>query len=420
MHAFILSVGNELLRGEVLDTNAHWLSQQLLERGVFVGGRATAPDKSAPIADALRGALSGGARLVLVVGGLGPTVDDLTRDGIAAAFGLPLLLDPEALDEIERRFASLGYEMPEQNRRQAEFPEGAEVLGNPWGSAPAFLLRSKDAAVIAFPGVPREMQRIFTRLVAPRLAEWFADAAPPARLVLRTFGIGESMLEDRVRDLLEGLPAAASWSSLPRDRGHCDLVITADGQDTAAVTECITLHSRLQERLGRHVYSLLQDEELDDVVHRLLLESGLTLALAESCTGGLVASRLVSHPGSSKYLDRALVTYSNRSKIDELGVLPETLESHGAVSEQTALEMARGARERAGTDLGAAVTGIAGPAGGSAEKPVGLVLYAVATPSGQHVRRRVFPGDRAQIRDRSADALLDLLRLTLSGEMTSD
>lgn len=413
MEVHILSVGNELLRGEVLDTNAHWLCQQLLDRGLFVRGRTTARDKTDEIAAAVARALADQPDLLLVVGGLGPTVDDLTRDGIALAAGKPLVLDAAVLEQLRQRFASFGYEMPEQNRRQAEFPEGAEVLGNPWGSAPSFLVRHGGSRLIAFPGVPREMKKIFERIVAPRLPEWFPDAAPPLRLALRTYGIGESQLEERLRDLIDKLPAGVSWSSLPRDRGNCDLLITAGAPSRTLEAACREIHAEMRARLEKNVYSVQPDEELDDVVHRMLTEAGMSLALAESCTGGLVAARLVAHAGSSVYLDRSLVTYSNRAKVEELGVLPSTLEAHGAVSEEVALEMARGARDRAGTQIGASVTGIAGPGGATPEKPVGLVYYAVVSPRGERVRRRVFPGDREQIRSRSADAVLDTLRLAL-------
>ena len=413
MQAGLLSVGSELLRGEVLDTNAHWLSQQLFELGISVARRITVPDKLEPIDAALRELVEAGVPLVLVVGGLGPTVDDLTRDGIASAAGLPLKLDEGVLDELRRRFQSFGYEMPEGNRRQAEFPEGAEILGNPWGTAPSFLTLVGETRIVAFPGVPREMKKIFERLLVPRIHEWFPDAVPLQRLTVRTFGIGESSLEDRVRDLIALLPEGTSWSSLPRERGNCDLVITVTQASATILAQSRELQLAVRERLGHYAFSVDPAEELDAIVHSMLLERRWTLALAESCTGGMVCERLSSHPGCSKYLERAIIAYSNRAKVEELGVLPETLEKHGAVSAEVALEMARGAREKAGTDIGAAITGIAGPGGGTAVKPVGLVYWAVVTPSKEISLTRTFPGDRQQIRSRSADALLDAIRRSL-------
>jgi competence/damage-inducible protein CinA-like protein len=415
MHVSIISVGNELLRGEVLDTNSHWLSQQLLELGLAVRNRWTVGDRRDDVATALRAALSERPELILVVGGLGPTVDDLTRDGIAEALGTRLVLDEPALEALRARFAGFGVEMPAQNRRQVEFPEGAEVLGNPWGTAPSFVVRSGEGRVVALPGVPRETKKIFERILAPRIREWIPGLTAPLRLVARTFGLGESHLEERVKDLIEKLPAGVSWSSLPRERGNCDLVLTCWGGGQATQDRCHELYVAIQDRLGRHIFSTDPHEELDELVHRLMLESGYTLALAESCTGGLVSARLVAHAGCSRYLERAVVTYSNRSKIEELGVLAETLDRHGAVSEAVALEMARGVRRRAGTDIGASVTGIAGPDGATPEKPVGLVYWAVVTPNSEVVLTRIIPGDREQIRSRSADAVLDALRRALLG-----
>jgi nicotinamide-nucleotide amidase len=413
MQITIVSVGNELLRGEVLDTNVHWLSQQLMDLGLPVRSRITTGDRISDIAAAVGSALGGGAALVLVVGGLGPTIDDVTRDAIATALGRTLALDELALERLRQKFAAFGYEMPPGNRRQVEFPHGTEVLGNPWGTAPAFLVPCGPSRIVALPGVPAEIKKIFSQILKPRLHDWFPQATPPLRLALRTFGLGESMLEERVRDLLERLPPEVSWSSLPRERGGCDLVLTCATPSEATRDGCAALHEELRTRLGLHVYSTDPHEELDEVVHRLLVQSGQTLALAESCTGGLIASRLVSNAGASRYLERASVTYSNRSKVEELGVLPATLEKHGAVSEPVALEMARGIRSRAGTDLGASVSGIAGPEGATSEKPVGLVHWAVVSARSERGFSRTFPGSREQIRSRSADAVLDALRRTL-------
>ncbi len=419
MEAQIMSVGNELLRGEVLDTNSHELSRNLTALGLRVVGRTTCPDDAGAIAKAINRALRPDS-LIFLVGGLGPTIDDVTRDGIALAAGVGLVLDGEVLQSIRDRYAAFGRTMPESNRRQAEFPEGVHLLGNPWGTAPAFAVETRGCRIVALPGVPREARKIFHRILAPRLREWAPALEPSVKFLVKTVGIGESALEKKVRHLLAKLPPGATWSSLPHEEGTCQLSIIVPKEDVEALKRCQELHGALVAELGNRVFSVADGAEFDWIVHDLLTRSGQRLSVAESCTGGLVTSRLVAMAGSSVYLERGAVCYANQAKIDWLGVTQESLAEDGAASEAVAKQMARGVRNAASADLGLATTGIAGPTGGSEEKPVGMVYIALDTPRGTRVLHRIFPGDRNLIRQRAATIALDMLRIELSAPPTAE
>ncbi len=405
----LLSIGDELLLGDIVDTNAAWLSRRLGEIGVRIVRRATVGDDEDAIAEAVRQALDR-TGAVVCTGGLGPTEDDLTRQAVARVFGRPLRVDEDSLARIRARFAQLGREMPERNRVQAELPEGATVLPNDWGTAPGFAVED-DAGrfVVVLPGVPREMERIVDAHVIPFLRRrWPEGARPLVHRVIRTTGIAESVLADRIADVADAIrPITVAY--LPRVTG-VDLRLTSWGALAAsdAARRLDEAEAALRERLGGYVYGT-DGDDLAAVVGAALRSRGLTLALAESCTGGLIAKRITDIAGSSEYFLGGFVTYSNDSKQQLLGVQATTLAAHGAVSEQTAREMAAGARRVIGADVALGVTGIAGPGGGSAEKPVGTVWIGIAGANAVEARLFRFLGERDEIRERAAQAALALL-----------
>lgn len=414
MKAHILSIGTELVTGQIVDTNAAWITERLHGRGVEITGHTTVPDDLDAIVETL-GRLTADHALLVVTGGLGPTEDDLTRTAIARALGAELLTDADALATLRRFFAVRGRPMPPANVVQAQIPAGAEAISNPCGTAPGIRARVNGAWVFAMPGVPREMRRMFDAAVAPFLAE-----ADPDRCVasasLHTFGTTESELGERVRDLMaRGRNPAVGTTATG---GVISLRIHAIAASPAEAADLLDHDiAEIRERLGDLVFGRDADT-LSGVVGRALLARGATVTTAESCTGGLVAKRLTDVPGASDFLHRAVVTYANEAKVSMLGVPRARLEAEGAVSPEVAEAMARGARERADADYALALTGIAGPDGGTDEKPVGLVYIALAHPGGVEVKAIRCGRDqpRREIRSRSAAAALDLLRLHLAHE----
>lgn len=409
MKGEVVTIGNELLSGRTLDTNFAVLARELEARGVEVVHHQSAGDRVEHIVSALKQA-AGRADCVVVTGGLGPTPDDVTRKAIAQAFGRPLELDEQVLEGIRKRWRDLGGSepMPPANELQAMVPRGALVLENPVGSAPGLLLELKGKAVFVLPGVPSEMQAILAGSVVPWLAA--RKFEPVEYLVLRTTGMRESVLAERVADLERGL-CEAGFAFLPH-LGGVDIRIRLFPDPKRREVLRQEARRLLGERLGPYLYAE-GDRQLEEVVGELLVARDWMLAVAESCTGGLLAGRITDTPGSSRYFERGVVCYSNRSKEELLGVPQELIQQHGAVSEAVARAMSRGVAERSGVDAGLAVTGVAGPEGGSPEKPVGTVhVAAVAGPVERH-RRLLLRGDRDAIRERSVVAALDLLRRLL-------
>lgn len=409
MNAEIVTVGNEIVSGRVVDTNAAFLGRGLEEIGISAEWITSVGDDRETLGEALHSAVQR-VGVVLVTGGLGPTHDDITRDVVAEYFGLPLELDERVLSRIRDRFAHQGLVMPAVNRNQALVPQGAAVLDNDWGTAPGLCLESAGCRIFLLPGVPREMRGIFEARVAPLLKG--AGPLPVIRRrALRTTGISESALFERLSDL--GRQDCLAY--LPQGTG-VDVCITVKDADAETVEATLDeIAGGIRARVDAFIYGE-DDEKLEEVVGRRLRALGWKIAVAESCTGGLVASRLTDIPGSSDYFDRGVVTYSNRSKIEVLGVPEETLARNGAVSAETASAMAVGIREASGVDLGLAVTGIAGPSGGSAEKPVGLVFVGLCTEEGTIARRFDFTGDRVGNKERTAQAALEMLRQRLLRE----
>jgi nicotinamide-nucleotide amidase len=411
LRAEILAVGSELLTPLRSDTNAVYLTGELLQAGVDVGARLTVADDPALLESAFRSAL-GRADIVIATGGLGPTEDDLTREAAAAALGRRLRRDPRILDGLRARFARYGRPMAPVNEKQADLIEGAVMLPNPLGSACGQRVEADGRMLFLLPGPPHEMQPMFEEHVLPVIR----DRAQGALLRTRVLRIA-SMSESDVEQV-----AAPIYKTFTNPRttilgapGQVELHLTAEGPSPEAVAERLeALAGALREALPGRVYSE-DGRELPEVVAALLRERGLTLAVAESCTGGLLASRLTSVPGASAFLERGYVTYSNASKVELLGVDPALLASFGAVSAEAAAAMAAGARRAARADVGVAVTGIAGPDGGTAEKPVGLVFIAIEGSAGDRVRRIHLPGARERVRFQASQAALEMLRRGLLG-----
>jgi len=415
--AEILTIGDELLRGEIVDTNTPFLAQRLLALDVEPRFHATIADDRADIADAFRRAVAR-ADVVLVSGGLGPTRDDLTIEVLAETFGRKLVLHEPVLAALRAFFARFGREMAAINEKQAWFPDGAEVLDNPIGTAPGCLLEvpragEQPALVFCMPGVPRELHKMTDEQVLPRIAARRRVTSYARGALLRTFGIGESNLDERLRDL--ALPAGVELGFRTQfPDNHVRPVARAATAEEADAK----LHAALaaiRERLGALVYGE-GDERLEAVLVRLLTERGRTLAAAESCTGGMITELVTSVPGSSAALRGGVVAYADAAKMALLGVPEALLREHGAVSEPVARAMAEGARARFGTDFAVATTGVAGPGGGSPEKPVGLVYVALAEAAGSDVRELLFAFDRERNRRLAAQVAMDWVRRRLLGE----
>jgi len=410
MQVEIVTIGNEVLSGRTLDTNFAFLARALEEASVPVGWHTTVGDVAERIAEALRRAL-GRADAVVVTGGLGPTPDDITRKAVATVLKRPLQLDDEVLTRIRERGKRAGRKLPASVESQALLPRGATVWPNPLGTAPGLLMLEDDKPVILLPGVPQEMEALAIESVVPYLKERTGLAVES--FTLRTAGVFESQLHERIGKLPQKWPGA-TLAYLPSYFG-VDLRVTVTGADRDQVREVTArAYDALKERVATVVYAE-GTRTIEEVVGEGLVQKGWHLATAESCTGGLVARRVTDVPGSSRYFERGFVTYSNASKTALVGVSAEDLAAHGAVSAPVAEQMARGARERAEVELGVGITGIAGPDGGSEEKPVGTVFIGVSSPRADSVRKYRFMGTRKTIRERAAQTALDLLRRELQG-----
>ena len=407
MRAELIMVGTELLLGEIVDTNATFLARKLADLGIDVFYKSTVGDNLERVSRVLLEAL-GRSDIVIMSGGLGPTDDDLTREIVSEVTKRELVVDEGVLKEIEDWFAErYGHSaMPAHNRKQALFPSGSQIIPNPVGTAPGFCLDNDGKMVIALPGVSRELKAMFTASVAPILAKRSSGQVLVTRN-LHFAGIGESSLEEILADLLseQANPTLALYASGGTVRVR--MAVKAD-TETAGLELIEPVEREIRTRTGDYLYGT-DGETLEQVVAERLLDKRLTLALAESCTGGLVGHRLTNVPGSSAFLNRGYVVYSNQAKMEDLGVKQATLDSFGAVSEQTAREMAEGARLRAKTDMGLAITGIAGPGGGTAVKPVGLVYMSLASSGDTIVQRHLWKGTREQIKNRAALMALRLL-----------
>jgi nicotinamide-nucleotide amidase len=417
MKAEIIAIGTELTSGRNLDTNSQWLSLRLAAIGIPVHFHTTLSDDLDDNVSAFQAARDR-ADLVLITGGLGPTQDDLTRDALARLAGVELVFHEPSFEHIKQLFASRGRTMPDRNRVQALFPAGSEPIPNAMGTAPGIWMTVRrpggaHSTFIAMPGVPTEMHAMYETSVRPRLLTLPGRAGVIVERKINCFGVGESAVEEKVADLTRrghvpevGITASDATISLR---------ILAQAADEAAARSLIApVEQTIRDRLGAWVFGA-DDEDLHDVVVRLLQERRLTVAVAESLTGGLVAHRLTLVPGVSANLMGAVVAYDNRVKTELLGVPEGLLAEHGAVSAPVAEAMAAGCRERFGVDVAVSTTGIAGPTGATPAKPVGLVYTAVAWPGGVRSAKFHWFGTRAEIQSRAAKMALNLLRLHLLG-----
>jgi nicotinamide-nucleotide amidase len=413
MDAGIIAVGSELLTPFRVDTNSLVITERLNAIGIDLRFKAVVGDDRRQVARVVREALDH-VQLIVCTGGLGPTEDDVTREAVAQALDMPLDLDAGIADRIRQRFARRGLVMSEINLRQAMVPRGATVLENPNGTAPGLLIERGGVTIVLLPGPPREMTPMLDALVGERLAHW-TGGIPLLRRVLRIAGRTESDVDAHTQ------PIYAPWrhQAVPIETtilavmGQIELHLTAAASSRAEADAALDSAVRaLETELGSSVFSV-DGRPLEAVVGDLLRARQWRVSVAESCSGGLLASRLTDVPGSSDYVERGVVCYSDRSKIDLLGVPEGLIAEHGAVSEPVARAMAEGIRGRSGTNVGIGITGIAGPGGGSPEKPVGTVVIAVVTDRGDELRTFQFIGGREQVKYQSTQAALNMLRLML-------
>jgi competence/damage-inducible protein CinA-like protein len=411
MRAELIAVGSELLGTLRSETNSLWLTDELLAIGVEVAARVTVADDLALLESVFRQALSR-AEVVIATGGLGPTEDDLTREAAAAALGRSLRRDEGILDALRARFARFQRPMAAVNEKQADVIEGGLVLPNPRGTAPGQRVDHEGGQLFLLPGPPHEMKAMFTEQVRPVVRERAGGVVLRTR-VLRIAAMGESDVEQMVAPVYKTF--ANPKTTILGAAGQVELHLTAEARSEAEAEERIeALAAGIRAALPGRVFSE-DGRDLPEVVAALLSERGITLALAESCTGGLLSARLTDVPGASRFLDRSFVTYSDRAKVDELGVDAALIGRVGAVSEEVAAAMAAGARRASGASVGVGITGIAGPDGGTPEKPVGLVFVALDGAAGTRVRRAVFPGSRERVRHQATQVALEMLRRGLLG-----
>jgi nicotinamide-nucleotide amidase len=408
MKAEIMAVGTELLLGDIVNTNAQYIARELAALGVTVYHHTVVGDNEERILEAFEQAFKR-ADIVITTGGLGPTKDDLTKEVAASYFKKELVLHEESSKIIQEYFIRTGREYTKSNEKQAYFPADAIILKNNNGTAPGCIIEKANKAIICLPGPPREMIPMFKEGVVPYLGR-FSEGLLVSRF-LRILGIGESHLAEKISDILEGQtnPTVAPYA---KDI-DVTLRITARAKDEEEAARLIgPVEVQIRDRLGEDVYGV-GDTTIEEVVGDMLVSKNLTIATAESCTGGLLAGRLINYPGISASFLEGIVTYSNEAKINRLGVRQETLERFGAVSEETAREMAEGIVRAAGTDVGISVTGIAGPGGGTPEKPVGLVYVGLNIRGQVQVKRLNLAGSRERIRLRTVIGALDWLRREL-------
>lgn len=418
MTAAILAIGDELLAPGRIETNSIFLTDQLARLGIPVGYRAVVSDDEGAIADAALGALVRNT-IVLLTGGLGPTTDDRTRDAVSAALGLEMSIDESILDDIRARFERRGVTMPEVNRRQAMVPHGATILPNGRGTAPGLWIPveaetfGEPRVVVLLPGPPAELAPMFQDQVAKRLVDYGSGLVYDVKK-LWIAGMPESAVEQRIVSAYRSVENPST--TILASAGQVEIRLTATaGSAEAAAAANEPLVARIADILGDAIFSD-NEETLEEVVGALLLARAQRISVAESLTGGLIAKRITDVSGSSQYFDEGFVTYSNEAKTELLGVPANLFSTVGAVSEDVARAMAEGARTRARSDLAVSVTGIAGPTGGSDDKPVGLVYIGLATRAATRVERYQFPGSRAQIKRWTSQAALNMARLELLGD----
>ena len=406
LHAIIVSIGDELLIGQVVNSNAAFIAQRLHAVGVSVGRTVTVGDDEGEIVRAFREALED-ADIMVATGGLGPTHDDITKSAVCKFFGADLVKDEGALKDIVDLLQHRNIMPTDVVKQQALVPRGASVIQNKVGTAPGLYIRKDGKYFFALPGVPYEMEAMVDEFIVPLLRTEAAGSFIVHR-TLNTTGISESALAERLGDLAT-LLGTAKLAFLPSITG-LRLRISAAGSDRRKLEVLVgEVENHIRQKADQFIFGV-GDETLEAVIGRLLTDRKMTLAVAESCTGGLLSHRITNVPGSSQYFDRTVVSYSNQSKLDLLEVPGELVKSHGAVSKEVAMAMAKGIRETSHADIGISTTGIAGPSGGSAEKPVGLVWVGYSDKNETTARKFNFGNDRLRVKERAAQAALDLIR----------
>jgi nicotinamide-nucleotide amidase len=408
--AELLTIGDEILYGQIVDTNSQWMSVALSNAGIKVVRKTSVGDSEGEIIRALAEAESR-ADIILITGGLGPTSDDLTKPCLAKYFNCGMSIHEEALAEVTAFFKSRGRDLTEVNRQQASLPVCCTKITNSLGTAPGMWFTKNGKVFVSMPGVPHEMKRMMTDLIVPRLQNTFQ---PPAihHQVIRTIGIGESFLAEKISDWEQALPSHVKLAYLP-SLGEVKLRLTSSGSSPEELKkETDALTTSLQERIGQYIYGY-GDDAIEVVVGKILREKKLTISVAESCTGGYLSHLITSVPGSSDYFLGSMIPYAYEIKMRQLGVKPEILEKHGAVSEPTIIEMANIVRAKFNTQIGVATSGIAGPGGATPDKPVGLVWIAYSDKNHTVTRKLLLSQDR-MINIRSASiAVLNLIRTSL-------
>lgn len=408
--AEILTIGDEILYGQIVDTNSQWMSAELSDAGIKTIRKTTVGDVVEDIISAFEDAEQR-ADIVLITGGLGPTKDDLTKPLLAQHFNVPLEMNQEALDEVTEFFESRGRELTDLNRKQAELPRGSRKITNRMGTAPGMWLERNGCVFVSMPGVPVEMKTMMTEFIMPDLKDRF-NTSVIYHKIIRTAGIGESFLSEEISEWEDNLPENIKLAYLP-SLAQVRLRLTAAGEDHSFLESQVAKEiEKLKPMAGKYIFGYDQTE-LQDAIGQLLIDNNLNLATAESCTGGYLAHLITQVPGSSDYYLGTVVSYSNDVKISQLGVKQTTLESKGAVSEETAMEMAQGVRKHLNASIGLSTTGIAGPGGGSKEKPVGTVWIGYSDDSNTIARKLQLSSDRLLNIKLTANIILNLLRIQI-------
>ncbi len=406
MIAEIISVGTEIILGSTLNTNTYYLSKKLWEIGVDVLYHTSVKDNPKSLEQVIKIGLERSDILILT-GGLGPTSDDITKEVVSKTLGLDLELNKIMEDNIKKYFSEKDQNMPSNNTKQAYLPKGAKFLTNEIGTAPGIYIEWNGRKIILLPGPPKEMTLMFNKYVIPLIQQDFIIKIK----TINTIGIGESSLETLLLDIIkeQNNPSLATYAK----EGRVDIKIIAKGCDETEVNSMLEdMISKIEDRIAQYIYSY-EDESIEEIVFKKLKSKNMKIAFCESCTGGLISTKLTRIPGASKVFDRGIITYSNISKVEEVDVNKNTLDKYGAVSEQVAIEMAKGLLRKTGVDIALSTTGIAGPSGGSELKPVGLVFIGIATKDSSYAIKSIFSGERKSIQNRAALRAFDELRKIL-------
>lgn len=410
--AEIVTIGDEILYGQITDTNSQWISAELDKIGIKTIRKSSVGDDEQEILNILQEAAQR-ADIILMTGGLGPTKDDITKKTLAKFFDVEMVINETVIEQIEKFFKERNIPMLETNRQQAAIPSNATYITNRMGTAPGMWFEQNGKIFISMPGVPREMKTLMEEQMLPRIREHFQTPVIFHRII-KTFGKGESHLADIIKDWEDNLPENIKLAYLP-NYGHVRLRLTGVGQDEETLKQQVMAEEeKVKPLIHKYIYGY-DNDTLEENLGKLLVEHNKTVATAESCTGGYLAHLFTKVPGSSRYLMGGIVAYSNEIKMNRLGVKEQTLIDHGAVSEQTIREMAENVREKFGTDIGVASSGVAGPGGGSEEKPVGTVWIAYADEKGTYSKKLMLTPSRQLNITLSANIILDLIRKKITG-----